>query len=242
MLHTFHDGSVLRQITAKQLIGLPVWKGNRILDTAHATGLKAAIQGNVKSLDSSIFRIVKYNEMDASNHPVLQTYVIDGQHRASILREYFQENLCEPDFPVVIIEKTVESESDAIEYFNILNTVKPQQWEHDPVLLANKYLEALCKAFNTDRRNLFIRSGITKRPYVSCDQIRKILLQNVGRLKQSKEKVEQFIGAVRRWNTRRLEEYRITLLGITDNSMVAAVDKQFTLAYTPNLPWISECL
>lgn len=41
MLHTFHDGSSLAIITAQELIAVPVWKGNRTLDMAHAERLAA---------------------------------------------------------------------------------------------------------------------------------------------------------------------------------------------------------
>ena len=79
LLHTFHDRSVLRRISARDLIKIPIWKGNRTIEVAHAEEIFCAIGGNVRCLDSSIFRIVKYMEMNASGALQEQKYIIDGQ-------------------------------------------------------------------------------------------------------------------------------------------------------------------
>ena len=46
ILHTFVDGSHLVQISAKELISIEVWKGQRILDHTHANKIKDAV-GNL---------------------------------------------------------------------------------------------------------------------------------------------------------------------------------------------------
>lgn len=56
-LATLHDGSVLKIIRAKQLINIPIWKGNRIIDMKHVDELAAAVGENVKRLDFN-YRIV----------------------------------------------------------------------------------------------------------------------------------------------------------------------------------------
>lgn len=246
MLHTFSDGSLLTRMSAKELIHIPVWKGNRILDQAHAKKIQEDIGQNIESLDSTVFRIIKYSEMDASNTYVLQKYLIDGQHRAHILRQHFQENLCERDFQVLVIEKRVESESDAIDFFNRLNNVKPQHWNHDPKILANKYISALEKQFNIDKRNPLIRQGTTKRPFLSIDALREVLESNAEELKQSKEHIDLFVTQVSKWNIKAHGELRLKLLNDKEKknfNIIEAVDKKgFTLAYDVKLPWIKECL
>ena len=120
MLHTFHDGSVLRTMSAKELVRVPIWNGQRTLDKAHAARIRDAVGAAVDRLDSG-YRIVYYNEPNTGGKMVRQSYLIDGQHRAEVLREHFLSSLCEPDFTVVVTEKEVESETDAIEFFNAIN-------------------------------------------------------------------------------------------------------------------------
>jgi hypothetical protein len=103
-------------------------------------------------------------EPDATGTPVRQSYLIDGQHRCHILR-----SATALDFPVIVTEKDVASESDAIDFFNTINTVKPQQWSIDPALIVNLYIVELEKAFPK-----MIRPS-THRPYLSVDRLREAL-------------------------------------------------------------------
>jgi hypothetical protein len=245
MLHTYSDGSVLLRISAKELVNIPVWKGNRILDLAHAEKIKQGVT-NIHNLDGSVFHVVKYDELDAANCWIKQKYLIDGQHRAHVIRTHFQENLCESDFPVMVIEKHVDSESDAIDFFNKLNNVKAQQWNHDPTLLGNKYIDALCKAFNVDKKNQFIRQGTTKRPYLSVDAVRESLTKHAAVLKQEKQHIDAFVEKAKQWNKKTLDEMRFKMLDAKERKngalLEAAEKRGFTLAYDIKLPWVKECL
>ena len=71
-MHTFHDGSVLKVISAKELVKVPIWKGNRTMDVEHANKIRDAIT-KVESLDSG-YRIVNYEEADMSGKLVRQSY------------------------------------------------------------------------------------------------------------------------------------------------------------------------
>ena len=233
-------------MSAKELVNIPVWKGNRIMDPDHAKKIKDEIGNNVEHLNSTVFRVVQYSEMNALNQYFLQKYLIDGQHRAQVIRTHFQENMCEPDFQVLVIEKKVDSESDAIDFFNTLNNVKPQHWSHDPKLLANKYIDALCKQFNTDKRNQLIRQGTTKRPFLSADLLRETLEKSSERLRQDKDHIQLFVTKVIKWNEKAIVEIRLKLLQDSEKknaSLIEGVDKRnFALAYNIKLPWINECL
>jgi len=194
-----------------------------------------------------LFRVVQYREMNAANQYVLQKYLIDGQHRAHVLRSYFQETLCAPDFQVLVIEKNVGSESDAIDHFNMLNNVKAQQWSHDPKLLANKYVNALDKQFNVDKKNPLIRLGkLTKRPYLSGDVLREALEKVAMHLKQDKDHIQLFVAKVVKWNEKAVQEIRLKLLQENEKkhtNLIEGVDKRnCALAYDSKLPWIKECL
>ena len=246
LLHTFSDGSVLLRVSAKDLIQVPVWKGNRTLDEVHANNIQKQMGTNIRCLDSTIFRIVKYSEMNAVGEYILQKYVIDGQHRLHILKNHYLTNLCEPDFQVLVVEQRVESESDAIEYFNTINNVKPMYLDHDdPSKLVNKYILALDKEFNKDKKNLLLRNGSTKRPYLSVDTVRILLTKHVKQLSMSNEKIDMFVAKVLVWNTKQVKEFQLRLAHAKEKHvhlLEAAEKKGFCLAQDPKLPWIAECL
>ena len=246
MLRTFSDGSKLRLMSAKELVTIPVWKGNRIMDEEHAKTIRKDIGNRIDRLDSSVFRIIQYSELNSQNQYVLQNYLIDGQHRAHVMRTHFQETVCEPDFQVLVIEKRVESESDAIDFFNTLNNVKPQQWSHDPKLLVNKYLVALDAQFNKDKKTQLIRMGATKRPFLSGDSLREALEKVAEKLKQDDDHVQAFVQKVVRWNEKAVQDIQMKLLQEKEakhSNLIEGVQKRkFALAYNAKLPWIKDCL
>jgi hypothetical protein len=215
-LYTFSDpSSTLKKINVRELLTIPVWRGNRYIDRVHAAQIQQDVATNPSSLDTTIFRVIKYREGATQ-----QTFLIDGQHRQHVLREEFTKALSHQSphqspnpleaftFDVLVIEKEVEGESEAIEYFNTLNNVKPQ-FETDPKLLANKYIQALEAAFNPPRNPLIRPEGkTTRRPYLSSDRLRAVLEdpENVRYLKQSKEALATFVARVKEWNEEQLRD------------------------------------
>lgn len=240
MLHTFHDGSVLQTMSAKELVKVPVWHGQRTLDKVHAAKIRDAVGAAVDRLDSG-YRIVFYNEPDTSGRMVRQSYLIDGQHRAEVLREHFLSSLCEPDFTVVVTEKEVESETEAIEFFNAINNVKPQQWRTDPNILVNSYIAEMEKRFNAKKPG-FIRHTATVRPYLGADKLREALKAVVASLGQEKASIELFVQRALEKNKEMLGKASVLVLANTKDSKyyekAAAVG--FMLAVDPKLPWVRE--
>lgn len=110
ILHIYTDGSKLKLTTAKTLIQIPIWKGNRVKDIYHIAQLKESIGSNIQYLDKG-YHVIKYNEIDATGREVEQSYIIDGQHRASVLIDYFNSTLCEPDFPVTYTELILQKQN-----------------------------------------------------------------------------------------------------------------------------------
>lgn len=239
-MHRFHDGSVLRTMTARELVAIPVWKGNRILDTDHVAAIKKKTT-DVRRLDSG-YRIVNCMEPNPSGVLVKQAYLIDGQHRAAILREHFLSTLCEPDFVVVVTEKDVASESEAIEYFNVLNTMKPQQWRTDPALLVNQYIAELERRFNSKRIKM-IRQGSTCRPYLSVDRLREALRAAITELPQEATAIEEFGVRVVAKNQELVAAAPLMTLGTKSSSKFyeRAAATGFALALSSELNWIKEC-
>jgi len=235
-MHTFHNGSVLRTFSAKELVKIPIWNGNRTLDKEHANRIRDAVS-TVSHLDSG-YHIIHYLEPDTSGTLVSQTYIIDGQHRAHVLREHFLSSLCEPDFPVVVTEKTVASEGDAIEYFNAINNVKPQRWRTDPAILANQYIAELEKTFNGKTK--YIRTN-TVRPYLSVEKLRDVLKANIANLAQEPTAIRTFCQRVKEWNTKMLAQSDMIILSGHKHAKYyeRASEAKFMLAVDPTLPWVS---
>jgi hypothetical protein len=241
VLHTYSDGSTLRRITARELIRVPVWKGNRIMDVEHAESIKRAIGANIASLDNG-YRIVKYYEQDATGRPLLQSYIIDGQHRTHVLRDFYDTSLCEPDFDLTVTEKHVASESEAIAYFNALNNVKPQCWKTDKNLLANQYIAELEARFNVRKRCPFIRPANTHRPYLSSERLREALLLNADVLTDTGAKT--FAARAVDMNKELVENCKLALAinpDLKDASIVEkAIECGFMLGVENPAKWIPK--
>ena len=241
MLHTFSDKSILKRISAKTLVGIPVWRGNRHIDNNHANQIKNDIGDDIQKLDKTVFHIVIYNEDNKQ-----QKYLVDEQHRKSVIQSYFEENFCIPDFDVLIIEKIVEDEAEAIQYFNTINNVKPQH-DNDINHIVNKYIKVLEDMFNKDKKNILIKplDKTTKRPFLSSALLRKILEEHGSLLKHSKEFMKNFVTKVETWNKKKIEEYTLgsVFVATKERSILeSSLEKKFVLAFDPKLPWIKECL
>ena len=242
MIHTFSDKSILYKINARELISIPVWKGNRFIDNAHANSISSAIN-KIESLDSTIFCVIKYKDGDNGNE---QKYLVDGQHRQLIIKNYYNDiyiDALATNFDVLVHEKTVDTEAEAIEYFNVINNVKPQQ-DSDPKRMTDKYILKLHNYYNSKKESLIRLEGkATKRPFLSSDLLRKVLEENVTLLRQSDEFVKKFIERVDAWNKKRIRDYELGLIERKEDSILdSCIKKKFILAFDAKLPWIKECL
>ena len=244
MIHIYNDGSILKVISSRELVAIPIWKGNRILDESHANEIKKAIGDNIKCLDSG-YSIIKYHQVCQDGTVILSSYLIDGQHRAYIIRDYYNSTICEPDFQVTVREKTVESELDAIEYYNTINNIKQQHWLVDTNLLINIYIAELEKRFNKNKKCLLIRPDRTSRPYLSACKLRDIFNDNKKYLKQSKNDIYKFAEAVNSYNTKLIKDFELELTldnTIDKKEKSRALDAKFILAYDTKLKWVREIL
>lgn len=243
MLHTLNDGSIVKLISARELVAIPIWQGNRIISQKHVDTIKASVK-DIKSLDFG-FRIVTAVIEDAGGNATKESKIIDGQHRHKVLSDYFQENLFSEDFKVLVLEKEVGDESEIITYFKQLNTQLPIAWKSDPAMVANQYIHALCTTFNTKKESL-IRDKSTKRPFLSVEKVREKFLEifHRGTASESAEDIKAFIERVVAYNEAQYKESdMIILAGRKDADIVQkAADKKFMLAVNPRLQWISDCL
>jgi len=225
---------------ASELVSVPVWKGNRIIDSAHVAAIRSTVGSAVQSLDFG-YRLVTYNAMDAAGRTILVTELVDGQHRHAVLCEHFKPPYFGTDFDVVVTVKHVDSELEIIEYFNTLNSVKSIIWT-DTNLVVNAYIAALERAFNKPK-HVFIRKAATHRPYLSAEKIREEL-KKYSALPGSKSAVEAFVGKVVAWNTERMRtaELEAALSGKSAEALTKAAGIGFMLAIDAKLPWIRACI
>lgn len=176
------DGSILYKMSAKELVTISTWHGNRIVDQTHIQNLKRS-SGHPKQFDIKPFHIVRYNADQEDGTQKEETCIVDGQHRLEIIKSYFdaqEDPFAETDFTLLVIEKYCADEQEVQKYFKILNTTKSIEWNEDPRLVANRYVEALCNKFNTKKRQL-IRNGKTRRPYLSLEMLRdQMVARRVG--------------------------------------------------------------
>lgn len=259
-LHTYNDGSKLILLTAKALIAIPIWKGNRIIDTEHADNIRKSIGPNVRRLDSG-YRIICYNETDAEGRHIIQKYIVDGQHRVSVLKVFFTHNLCEEDFPITATEIIVSSEADAIQYFNAINNAKPILFKEDPNLIVNKYIEQLVATFPVEKKGQQprIRSTPTHRPYLHIDRIREAFLRDIEFLQAIP--IKQFATSLKAANERllRMLELQLVIVGSNTPRLVEpnmalvtgmpksqqsvaerCIELQFALAFDQKFEWVRE--
>ena len=248
LLHTLHDGTEVHLLSARSLIAIPVWKNNRNLHHDHVTKLVRETAKNPRVLDHNYF-VGVLEEEDAAGKCVEQPYIIDGQHRYHVLRQYFQHPLAE-DFEVMVYHKRCATEAALIDTFNAINNIQPLKLWEDEASILNSYVEALMYEFNRitgegDKKKVqWIRPGKPHRPYLSSDALREGLRTVLPHLVKSQEGAEEFARHARLWNDRHIKDADIFVLGIRARKDADMFEKGvklgFVLAYNDRLRWIED--
>ena len=240
LLYTYSDGSKLYKMSALTLCRIPIWKGNRIIDLEHVKNIQESINSNVGLLDSG-YKTIQYDEVDESDKPIKKTYLIDGQHRISVVSNYFENIKDAKDFEITVTEIRVDSELEAIQYFNKINNVKPIQFKEDPNLIVNKYLLRLIASFPV--KSKLFRNGATKRPYLSVDKFRETLIKKVDNLK--KISIEKFIKECKTANMQIIQELEIRSLNEKEKEIKIIkkiLEIEFALAWDDKYKWLDKFL
>ena len=238
LLHTYSDNSKLYKISASVLTRIPIWKGNRIIDFDHVKNIKES--ANAKLLDSG-YKIIRYNEMD-DDKPINRSFIIDGQHRISVVKEYLETKILDDyfenptkDFQVTVTEICVDSEADAIMYFKKINNVKSIQFQEDPNLVINEYIQKLDESFPKKFR--------IKRPYVPLDKFREALKLRIDSLK--KISVDNFVKDCKAMNTKIIQDLTIRTLNDKDKELKIInrmIQMNFGLAWDDKFKWLDTIL
>lgn len=240
LLHSYSDGSKLFKMSALVLLRIPIWKGNRIIDIEHVKNIKTSVDNKAYYLDSG-YKTIQYDEIDENNKAIKKTYLIDGQHRISVVSDYFENIPDAKDFQVTVTEIRVDSEVDAIDYFNKINNVKPIQFKEDPNLIVNKYIQMLMASY-PPKSKLF-RNGATKRPYLSVDKFREVLTKKVDNLK--KIPIEKFIKDCKTINTKILQELELRSQNEKEKELkiiIKILELNFGLAWDDKFKWLDSIL
>jgi hypothetical protein len=237
--------------TVYELMKIPNWRGNRIMDTDHARKLCGDID-DIRNLDKG-YCVIVMTEEDGAGKEIKQRYIVDGQHRLSVLSEARDTGFF-PDFPVTYTEKDVDDQSGAIEYFNTINSMKPMPPQgQDPKLLVNDFIRDLEKQFTPSRKiDMRIKQGKSNFPNLSTEVVRPILAENIDKLRRIKPNT--FAERVWRWNRAHIDKLALEQSCVEkkedDDKKKKEYDKRkdrcieinFALALDPKLPWIAACL
>lgn len=170
------DKQAIGITTALKLILIPIWNGNRTLDEDHVKEIENSIQ-SPQELNGTIIRIAV---IKSDNQEELR-YIVDGQHRATVIKNYYKNNPLAEDFEVLIAEKEFESEGEIVQFFKDMNRTKTIEWKEDPKMIANKYIEALLKEFqpitNKKKNSQYFKTEKTKKPYILIDKVRDLMIE-----------------------------------------------------------------
>ena len=247
MEYVLHDGSIMKIMKAKELIKIPIWKGNRVIDLKHVEMIQTKIGSDfekLKKLDNG-YKLVSIKEKDASGKELIENYVVDGQHRLKVLQSYYENPLFTDDFNIVVTIKEVKSEIEIINYFNEINFQKPILWKEDPKIIVNMYIEALEKEFNKGK-DLMIRPSKTLRPYIFVSDLRDQLLEVVDKLSTEKDDIDNFVRKAKDENDEMLVNGDLILTHLTKDLSTKIVEKaienKFMLGIYKKFIWIDACL
>jgi hypothetical protein len=244
LCHQFRDGSELIAISARWLINhVPPWEGQRTLQADHVVRLKQSIQ-NPQDLEGPYVVAVLRDEGGP------RWGLVDGQHRAEVLREWFQTQPQIKDFMVVVRLKECASDLEVIELFRTINTQKPMEYELSPEEKQHELVRLLVAEYQRKDKGHklteMIRSGAKQRPFLATEVLLQQLRQrrffsadSPGTQSLSPQEVADRIVT---WNTEKAGNptaYLATLKGLTDTLVARAATYGFYLGLDPKLGWLA---
>ena len=226
-LHKFSDTSFLRKMSARDLVKIPVWHGNRILNEEHKKDISDNLKGGFQSLDLKPYHLITYPVEDD-----LMSYIVDGQHRVSILKDAARKDTEQLNFDVIVVEKNCQTESEVIEYFKLLNTTKAIEWKEDPILQANAYIEAFEKEFNKGKVKLLRQEG-SHRPYMCTKKLRDAIVKS--NLCSLGKTPKQFVEHALQKNKEHIDYFK--LMTLREKLHDRALTLSFCLAIDEKFSW-----
>lgn len=211
ILYKSNDNHCLTLFSAKEFVNIPSWEGNRLINQNHVEEIKKSIPNNsIHLLEKTLFRVIGVVDEDDNE---LHWYIFDGQHRSSVIKEYFTNNPFNDDFKILVMWKIYQQNEtkDIHKDFLDANRTFPIQWTADPVMMANSYITALLQKFEQPVKkgkkrgsHEFIREGKTKKPFLSVDKLRDMIIRKYDKSGWNKT-AEEFAESAFAFNERMLE-------------------------------------
>lgn len=172
-LFKYPDGSVMVQLTASRMRMYEPWVGQRPLSEEHMAAIERNINGDITVLDRD-YKLVKIRNEDSGR---IECYIIDGQHRARLLRKY-----PDVDFPMtaIVYDYTDATMDEVNNLFRNINYVKPFTFDDDGITLdINKLAGMVMMHFNEGLgpKEQLIRQVRTRAPYMCIGVITDWLRQ-----------------------------------------------------------------
>lgn len=242
--HTFRDGSQLIEISARWMISnVPAWEGQRTLQSEHVNMLRDKIR-NPQDLEGLYVVAVLKSEEG------VRWGLVDGQHRAEVLREWFRTQPLSEDFKVIVRLKECASDLEVIELFRTINTQKPMEYTLSPEEKQHELVRLLVTEYQRKDKGHklteMIRSGAKQRPFLATEVLLQHLKDRRFFTKDSPgtyEKTTQEIAErVIAWNTEKVANpapYLTSLKGLTPSLTAKAITYGFYLGLDPKLGWLS---
>jgi hypothetical protein len=137
---------------------------------------------------------------------------------------------------VLVVEKACASQAEVTVYFKLLNTTRAIEWKEDPVMLAAPYVNIFESTFNKDKtkNNKLVRSGATKRPYMSIDKLREAIVKQIDSV--TKRTPQEFIEYVVAKNAEWLGDARVH--PNKDKNLERAILLEFILPQDDKFTWL----
>lgn len=245
LLFTYTDGSTLHSISARELSRFPVWEGNRVRDDAHVASLCATIT-NPREVQGP-FTVIAIPSPAELGVPLIYK-ILDGQHRAAVIENYFSTHSDAEDFPVLVRRygvAAIPSHDIAIQKFREINNAKPMVYTGSSTERLHQIVTALQSAFIGNRKTsgpVFLIRTACNRPFLSIESLTAALVKYRIHEQDDISPIK-VVEHARKMNTLYAENPAAHIsVSITASMLDRAVEYNFFLGLDPKCPWLLPLL
>jgi hypothetical protein len=235
-LFTYTDGSSLWEVSARWLINIPVWEGNRVMDEKHLADLAISITDPRQI--QGLFSIVEYVAEDGTR----QRKIVDGQHRQAVLAAHFSATDDASDWPVLVRRYVVADHTAVVTIFQQINHAKPMEYRGSPTERLHDIVRAMTREFIGENAKgglvALIRTGCN-RPALNIEHLETAIKSY--RLHEHQELTPNaIVEHARKINGLYAEDpSRIPMTPVSASIMGKAEEFGFYLGLDPKCSWLA---